>query len=474
MIVTLNIDNRRIRLVSQHAGRVESWQTLDLPPGVIKNGLILDPPAVAALLKERFRTLKLSPQRVKVCLTGLDFIYRVLNLPNLKTLKLRSAVERATQKEVALPLDNLYLDWQVINETDRELEIFVMGIGRQMVDVLLTTLKLAGISLETMELKALALARSISHKNALVVDCEPDAFEILIVQGGVPVTIHRVSPKNEMSTLGDNLNQMMTELNRTIDYFNLNHPENSLTQATPVILTGSLCDDSAARNLIVQGIGHAVEYISSTLSLPANFPASTFAANLGLLNQSQKSKLSANVDLIKARRRTLSHPIPIRKMITSGVIAAALLLLALIWTARHQAAEQAADLQLRANNLNQELIMANQALKQANLITEQITAITSETQKLASERKELTGKGNLAVVFGALTQNLPSGSYFTQISSLPDKITVDGQAGSREDIVNYIHSLENGGLFAEVRIALIDTTGDASNTSNTFRIVIER
>jgi Tfp pilus assembly PilM family ATPase/Tfp pilus assembly protein PilN len=477
MTVTLNIDSQSIRLLSYRANQVELWETLDLPPGVIKDGLILDPPLVANLLKEHFQTFKLPPQQVKVCLTGLSFIYRVLILPNLKTKKLRSAVERATQKEITLPLENLYLDWQIINQTDRDLEIFVMGIARQMVDVLLTTLKLAGISLQSLELKAVALARAAIHKNALVVDCEPAAFEILVIREGVPVTIYRVSPKNGMSTLEDNLNQMLSELNRTIDYYNLNHPKNLLTQTTPVMLSGSLCEDKETCQAIVQRIGHNVEFFNSPLNLPPDFPILAFAANLGLLYQSQphsKSKTPDSIDLIQARRRALSHPLPIKNVVLSGILAGALLLLALVWMTRQQAANQSASLLLKADRLNQELHLANQQLQQANQIQTQITALTGETEMIQTERLEMTGKGELASILTSITQNLPPGTVFTKISSQPNKITIDGLASGREAIVNYIYCLEKQGSYSEVRIALIDANPDQSDLGNSFRIVIER
>jgi Tfp pilus assembly protein PilN len=477
MTVSLNIDNQRIRLVSQHANRVDLWQILELPPGAIKDGMILNPPAVAALLKDHFQASKLPAQQVKVELTGLSFVYRVLTLPRLKPAKLKSAVERATQKEIALPLENLYLDWQIIKQNEQEIEIFVLGIARQMVDVLLDTLKLAGISLQTLELKALALARAVSHPEALVVDCEPSSFEILVVREGIPVTIHRVSPKNEMSTFEDNLNQMMNELNRTIDYFNLNHPGSPLTQATPVMLSGSLCDEPESRRLITQSIGHTVELFSSSMVLPGNFPISTFAANLGLLSQSPSAVKGKNmecIDLVRARRRVLSHPVKPQQLVFSGVIVAALLILTLLWFIRQQAVEQSSALQIRAASIDQELVAVHQQLETANQLQNQITVLSDSTRELGLERQELSGKGDLAAVLKSITGNLPAGTVFTRITTQTTKIIIDGLAESRPNIVNYVHNLEKPALFSEVRIALIDTGNVSSGTIYHFRIVIER
>jgi Tfp pilus assembly PilM family ATPase/Tfp pilus assembly protein PilN len=475
MTVTLNIDNKRIRLLSYRGNRVVLWQTLELPPGLIKNGQILDPQGVANLLKVRLQNLKLSGQQVHVCLSGLSYIYRVLNLPNLKNPRLHTAVMRATQREISLPLDGLYLDWQVTRQNPKEQEIFVLGISRQTVDDLLTTLKLAGISLQSLELKALSLARAVRHPYALVIDCEPDAFEILVVRSGVPVTIHRVIPKNEMATFEDNLNQALTELNRTIDYYNLNHSENPLTRATPVMLGGSLCDDPTSCQMITKGIGNTVEFFQSRAVLPPNFPLSTFAANLGLLAGSPNITPGSKnrLDLIKARRKALSHPVSPRQLATAGAVIGSIIVLGLIWFNRQHAVLETSELRLRALNLNQQLTLTNHDFQQNNMIREKIIALQADTQRIESEQTQLGGQGDLATILKTVTDDLPPGTSISRIDALPDKILVEGQTQNRLNIVNYIHSLEKTSLFKEVRLASFNSPGIPDQWSS-YRIIIER
>ena len=38
---------------------------------------------------------------------------------------LREAVKRAAQKEIPLPLDSLYLDWQIVRDNGKEMAVFV-------------------------------------------------------------------------------------------------------------------------------------------------------------------------------------------------------------------------------------------------------------------------------------------------------------------------------------------------------------
>ncbi|HSW59086.1 MAG TPA: pilus assembly protein PilM, partial [Dehalococcoidales bacterium] len=116
MKVTLNIGSRDFRLVSQRADQSLQHHTLDVPAGIVKDGLITNIPAAAALLREYFQKHGLSSKEVSVCLTGLSFVYRILTLPVIKGIKLKTTIERAAQKEINLPLDELYLDWQIISQ----------------------------------------------------------------------------------------------------------------------------------------------------------------------------------------------------------------------------------------------------------------------------------------------------------------------------------------------------------------------
>ncbi len=484
MTVTLNIGNRDIRLVSQRANHIDKYVYFSVPPGMIKDGLIMDMPAAAALLKEQFRVLTIPSGQVDVCLSGLSFVYRILTLPVFKDLKLRTAIEKATQKEINLPIEALYLDWQIISRNENEIQILVVGIARPVVDALLNTLKLAGLRLKTLELKALALICAAGHLNALIVDCEPDAFEILVISDGIPVTIHRTSPKNEMSTLNDNLNQLIAEINRTIDYHNLNHHERQLTQRTPVMLSGSLCDDPPTRELIVASIGHSVEFFTPQITVPTDFPVSSFAANLGLLYQSRSGsnhqpavfghRAERRVGFLQARKRALSRPVNIKQLLVTSAIIGALILFIPVWILRLQALNESTNLKMKADNLSLELVTANQKLQQDVLVQNKIAELTRQTETLKKERLMMTGNGDLALILRTINYHLPLGAVLTNLSVKPEKIVLEGTVQNRTEVIQYIRNLEKQEVFSEVRIAYIDAGADTENAGIIFRIIIER
>ncbi|HSW58219.1 MAG TPA: PilN domain-containing protein, partial [Dehalococcoidales bacterium] len=371
----------------------------------------------------------------------------------------------------------------IISQNKTEIKIFVLGFARPLMDSVYTTLKLAGLNTQTVEHKAMALTRAAGHTDALIVDCEPDAFEILIINSGIPVTIHRISPKNEMSTLSDNLNQLVTELNRAIDFHNLTNPESPLTQNTPVLLSGSLCDDISSRDLIITSLGHKIEFFEPRTPVAADFPVSSFAANLGLLYKKSLStgcrlkpfekQSGEEINLLTARKRALKKPLNVRQLLVTAAITGAIVLFIPAWFLRLQAENESTALKSKADNLSLELASVNRKLVENSQIQNKIDDLLVRTDGLKNERMILGGKGDIAANLLAFKQQLPAGANITGISSKAENITLEGTARNREDVIRYIYNLEKQTLFSEVRIALIDIN-PAGENEVIFRLTAER
>ena len=77
----------------------------------------------------------------------------------MKPVLLDEAIQRGIKREISLPLEELYLTWQAIRGEHDELDFFVLGVPKNLIDAVVQTLALAGVAPHMMDLKALALAR---------------------------------------------------------------------------------------------------------------------------------------------------------------------------------------------------------------------------------------------------------------------------------------------------------------------------
>ena len=106
---------------------------------------------------------------------------------------------------------------------------FVVGVPRNLIDAAVQTLKIAGVSPYLMDLRPLALARTANRSDAIVVNLEPDCFDIVFITGGIPSVIHTISPRGEGATLEDNIHRLADELTKTAAFYQSNHPEAPLS-----------------------------------------------------------------------------------------------------------------------------------------------------------------------------------------------------------------------------------------------------
>ena len=225
MLVTLNIGSASIRLLAVQGKRVRTWGEVPLEPGLVQDGLILHPNAVAAAINSLFASLKVRRSQVIVSLSGMSFTYRTLDLPVTSQAVQEEAILRGARKDIPVPLENLYLTWQRVGESNGELSYFIIGVPRNLIDSLVQTLREAGIQPYMVDLRGLALARAANRADAILLSLEPDYFDIVVVANGRPATMHTAMPRGEGANIEDNVMRAVDELTKTIGFHNGSHPE---------------------------------------------------------------------------------------------------------------------------------------------------------------------------------------------------------------------------------------------------------
>ena len=254
MSVTLDISAGSLKLVSINGNRVEKWGTAPLSPGMVRDGVILQPQAVGAAIDALFQDLKITKGGLNATITGLSFTYRMLRLPRVKSALTTEAILRAAKKEIPLALDEIYLSWRIIETTKEEIEVFLFGAPRNLIDAALQTFSIAGVKLLSIDLKSLTLARAANRPDVLVINFESDCFDIVVVAEGLPVILHTVIPRVEGATLEDNVKRLADELARTVDFYNITHAVNPIKSTVPVLLAGTLANDPKTMELIKNSV----------------------------------------------------------------------------------------------------------------------------------------------------------------------------------------------------------------------------
>jgi type IV pilus assembly protein PilM len=476
--VTLNINAGDIRAFSMRGGRVKKWGSTPLAPGLVRDGLILQPSAVAEAIHLLFETMGIPKKRVIVSVTGLSFTYRILSLPQMDSELLDEAIQRAAKREMPLPVEELYLSWQAIGQTDGENDFFVLGVPRNLVTAVVETLTGAGIRPYIMDLKPLALARAPAKNDAIVVSMEPECFDIVLSVNGTTEVMHAVTPKGEGASIQDHVRQLTDELSRTVKYYNSSHADDPLSTDTPLLLTGQLATNSAISELVQAEMEYPVKPLVPPLHFQPELPVALYAANMGLALRKTRSTNGfhdTQLNILAGTYKTRHIHISLKNVIPYLVLAVIAGLLIPFFQLKNGAVAETARLQSEMDTATHELNLAELAHNRAVASEAEAQAAVSQVNAvLEALRQEhmtmLAGAGDFAGNLELVTDVLPPLASFTSVEMDNFRIIVEGLVDNPFTVLSYARALE-AEAFSETRIAEINEVVDREDNLWTYYFI---
>lgn len=154
----------------------------------IKDGVITDYESLAKATYDLFKNGiigSISTSRVAATIPASKAYSRVLSLPaKLKKKDLDEAVMLEAAQYIPIPLEDLYLDYEVVSTHDDQLEVLLVGAPKKIVDSYMKFFRLIGLDVCAIETTISAASRIISR-----VEKSQDIPTILIDLGSLSVDL---------------------------------------------------------------------------------------------------------------------------------------------------------------------------------------------------------------------------------------------------------------------------------------------
>jgi type IV pilus assembly protein PilM len=255
---------------------VDSAISQDIEPGLVEDGVIMDTSRMGQLLKQLMSDNKISEKRVIVGMTGIHSIYRMVKLPKLPVRMQAEAANREMGRVMPVPLNEVYTSWQAVDISSEETAFCLVGLPRNSVDAMLNTLREAGLESRLMDVKPLAVARIIDEKNALVINVQPNSFDIVLILDGVPELMRSIAFPSRSSTPEEKIGEIKEELDRTVSFYNSGHKATPITGETSVFISGEYSQ------LLAEQLAFRIKPLPQFLSYFEGFQPENYVANIGL------------------------------------------------------------------------------------------------------------------------------------------------------------------------------------------------
>ena len=183
--------------VSSRGGRstVRRLAIIDMPRGIIEDGLIIDENALADYIGRLMTKAGASTKQVVTAIGGRTIFVREVIFPRMDQAELREAIKWDLEKYVPFSPENLYFDFSIIGAgaTEKDLRVLLVAAPMDMVNTVLRVLQKAGLKAVALDIEPLAAYRTMaSAENSLLVDMGAMISQITLFQQGGPVFMRSI------------------------------------------------------------------------------------------------------------------------------------------------------------------------------------------------------------------------------------------------------------------------------------------
>jgi type IV pilus assembly protein PilM len=403
-------------------------------------------------------------------LSGLHCLSRVIALPRLSKTLLAEAIRREAERVVPVPLEQLYISWQIIPSSEEETQVFMVALPSSHADALIRTLHRAGVKPYLMDLAPLALARVVDKATAIIVDVQSTEVNIVFMVEGIPQLTRSLSLPDEAQPLQRKLTTVGKELERAIEFYNASHLEKPVEPSVPIFVSGELAQAPKASQSLAGKTKYSVLPLSSPLDYPEGFPPSQYMANIGLalkeLSPGGRTSLSVvNLNALPEVYQPKRPPLTKILAVPVTIVAIGLLvpLVMLVQGAATDTALQQAQLNATNQLLQQKFTQQQSQKKEITELEQKVSESEATYSSFAAVLNNLSrwrAMVNGDLTLSASTSTLPSDIDLSGINHAMVTLTISGTSPSETEVLAYAGELRASGRFSQVIVSSIQKAED--------------
>jgi type IV pilus assembly protein PilM len=194
----IDISDLSLKIVSlkKNRGKFElsSFGSAEIKPGIIRGGEIKKEDELVKIIKKTLSEIKgkkISTKYVVASLPEEKSFLQIIQMPILPEEDLKAAVIFESENYIPLPVEQVYLDSQIILPVKNHLDhndVLIAALPRKTVDSYVNCLKLAGLQPVALEIESVAIVRSlikneISSRPILIIDFGASVTRLIIFSG---------------------------------------------------------------------------------------------------------------------------------------------------------------------------------------------------------------------------------------------------------------------------------------------------
>ena len=286
MTVRLGLDlgARELKLLEASGRRLTRHAEVLLPEGALVDGM--PTPLLTAAVRSALEAGGFATTRTRVAIGETGTAFRDFRLPALPAGELSSAVLFEGRRQVPMEAADVYFAWHAARDRTGY-AVHLVAARRTMIDAVVDAVSAAGLQVERMDLKPLALARGMMTADGLLLEWGvADATLVLMVRGRPRFfrTFLLDAPADDVE---GQLDELAFSVNALVKFMRGAASDVAIGPSTPLCLGGRFA-------FVDNGLERARQRLNFAITLPAlpykaapGFPWQAHLAGLGLLMQAR-------------------------------------------------------------------------------------------------------------------------------------------------------------------------------------------
>jgi len=459
--VSVYIDDTSIRLMVARGKRIIKLADVPLDVGLVDIDSKEKENQLTEKIKGLLKTSKVNNQKIILGLSGLHCLTRPVVFPELPHPMVKEAITREAKRVLPVPLEQLYISWQIVSTTEGKMNAFMVAMPRQITDMVIRVFTQAGCKPYLMDIKPLALARLSKEATALIVDVQSKEFDIVIMVKGMPQPIRTVSFPQESLPLLEKLAIVKDDVKRTIQFFNTNNTEAQIQPGTMMYVSGELAEEPQLYESLAQELGFKAALLTSPLKCMKQLDPSRHLVNVGLALK----ELTGEAKVLLPNFNTLPEPYLPKQVSMSRLLAipatgvAIGILILLTITVQHAAAE----ISTAKSQLGNTKFILDKKQNDKKVL---IQSIADTQQKLSDSEQAYTAYSNalkslnktgdlMNTDIGTTVDDVVNNLSLVTLTHDGRQINISGKADSEQQVLQYVRNLFATERYSEITIASI-------------------
>jgi hypothetical protein len=279
-VIAMDFGARELKLIQSDDGQLTRHASVPLSDAGFIDGM--PTPDLAAAVRRAVASGGFGAPVARVAIPDTGAAVRDFPLPAVPRGELSRAVTFEGRRLIPMSADDVYYAWHA-TRTSYGYGVYLVAARRDMIDAITAMVVKAGLRLERMDLKPLALARGAGARDGLVLEwTATDASLVLMVEGR-PRFFRTFLLDAAAEDIDGQFDELVLSLNALVKFMRSAEPDVAIGPTTPLLLGGRFASVENGVERARERFDFAVASPVQQVPCPPDFPWQAHLAELGLL-----------------------------------------------------------------------------------------------------------------------------------------------------------------------------------------------